>query len=136
MYRVVYYDRTVNASGLLAECISLEEAENIYKKVKEYWKDVYIERGGNCMRKDILKLISEIQVLAVEVSEKTRHDVFTRFHGHTNNFEVSVCIDGWKKEKSKDKCLIDSYMDLDSNSEIKKQLRRTKRKLKELLEDR
>ena len=43
MYRVVYYDRTVNASGLLAECISLEEAENIYKKVKEYWKAVYIE---------------------------------------------------------------------------------------------
>lgn len=43
MYRVVYEDKSVNASGLLAECISLEEAESICKKVKEYWKDVYIE---------------------------------------------------------------------------------------------
>lgn len=42
MYRVVYYDRTVNASGLLAECISLEEAESICKEVKKYWEDVYI----------------------------------------------------------------------------------------------
>lgn len=87
------------------------------------------------MRKDILKLIAEVQVLAVEVSEKTRHDVFTRFHGHTNNLEVSVCIDGWKKEKTKIS-LIDSYMDLDNNAEIKKELRRTKRELKKLLEDR
>lgn len=44
MYRVIYEDKSVNASGLLAECISLEEAENIYKKVKEYWKDVYVEK--------------------------------------------------------------------------------------------
>lgn len=87
------------------------------------------------MRKDIQKLIAEVEVLAIEVSMKTKHDVFTRFHGHTNNFEVSVCIDGWKKEKDKDK-LIDSYIDLDSNAEIKKQLRRTKRELKKLLEDR
>lgn len=43
MYRVVYEDKSVNASGLLAECISLEEAESICKKVKEYWEDVYIE---------------------------------------------------------------------------------------------
>ena len=87
------------------------------------------------MIKDILKLISEVQVLAVEVSEKTKHDVFVRFTGHTNNFEVSVCIDGWKIEKDKDK-LIDFYFDLDGNEEIKKQLRRTKNKLKKLLEDR
>lgn len=87
------------------------------------------------MRKDILKLISEVQVLAVEVSNRTKHDVFARFTGHTNNFEVSVCIDGWKIEKDKDK-LIDFYFDLDGNAEIKKQLRRTKKELKKLLEDR
>lgn len=87
------------------------------------------------MRKDILKLMQEVQVLAIEVSNRTKHDVFVRFHGHTNNFEVSVCIDGWKKEKDKDK-LIDSYIDLDGNAEIKKQLRRTKKELKKLLGDR
>ena len=32
MYRVVYYDRTVNASGLLAECISLEEGKRILER--------------------------------------------------------------------------------------------------------
>lgn len=43
MYRVIYKDKSVNASGLLAECISLEEAERIYEEVKKYWEDVYIE---------------------------------------------------------------------------------------------
>lgn len=43
MYRVVYYDRTVNASGLLAECSTYKEAEGICKEVKKYWEDVYIE---------------------------------------------------------------------------------------------
>ena len=135
MYRVVYYDRTVNASGLLAECISLEEAENIYKKVKEYWKDVYIERGGNCMRKDILKLMQEVQALAIEVSMKTKHDVFTNFYGNVNGIVVSAYFNGWDDEKE-EHSLMRVYMDLDSNAEIKKQLRRTKRELKKLLGDR
>lgn len=43
MYRVVYYDSTVNASGLLAECSTYKEAEGIYKEVKKYWEDIYIE---------------------------------------------------------------------------------------------
>lgn len=87
------------------------------------------------MRKDIQKLIAEVQILAIEVSMKTKHDVFTRYAGHTQGFEVGVCFNGFAVEP-KERQLMRVYMDLDSNAEIKKQLRRTKRELKKLLEDR
>lgn len=87
------------------------------------------------MRKDILKLISEIQVLAVEVSNRTKHDVFAYFHGHTNCFEVSICIDGWEESKEFTSSMY-CYMRMCNNAEIKKQLRRTKRELEKLLGDR
>lgn len=86
------------------------------------------------MRKDILKLMQEVQVLAIEVSNRTKHDVFVYFYGHVNCFKVEVCIDGWEEEEKE--CLMDSYMNHMSNAEIKKQLRRTKRELEKLLGDR
>ena len=45
MYRVIYKDKSVNTSGLIAECKTWEEAERIYKEVEYKWKDVYIEKG-------------------------------------------------------------------------------------------
>lgn len=86
------------------------------------------------MRKDIQKLISEVQILAIEVSMKTEHDVFTRYAGHTQGFEVGVCFNGFAVEPEEHQLMI-VYMDR-SNAEIKKQLRRTKRELKKLLESR
>ena len=87
------------------------------------------------MRKDILKLIAEVQVLAVEVSNRTKHDVFTNFYGHVNKIVVSAYFNGWDDE-IEEHSLMRVDMDLDSNAEIKKQLRRTKRELKKLLGDR
>lgn len=43
MYRVIYKDKSVNTSGLIAECSTYKEAEGIYKEVKKYWEDIYIE---------------------------------------------------------------------------------------------
>lgn len=44
MYKVICEDKSVNASQLIVECNTLEEAESICNEVKEYWKDVYIEK--------------------------------------------------------------------------------------------
>lgn len=87
------------------------------------------------MRKDIQKLIAEVQILAIEVSMKTKHDVFTRYAGHTQGFEVGICLNGFAIEPKEHRLML-VYMDINSNSEIKKELRRTKRELKKLLEDR
>ncbi len=87
------------------------------------------------MRKDIQKLIAEVQVLAIEVSMKTKHDVFVYFYGHVNEIAVGVYFNGFHAEKEKHS-LMREDIDMQSNAVIKKELRRTKRELKKLLEDR
>lgn len=43
MYKVIYEDEYTNATGLIAECETLEKAEWICKEVRKIWKKTYIE---------------------------------------------------------------------------------------------
>lgn len=75
----------------------------------------------------VKKLIREITELAVEVTNKTKHNVFARYYGHVNNFEVSY-DNGINEVK-----LLDIYLDYKENNISK--LKQAKRKLKKLLEE-
>lgn len=89
------------------------------------------------MRKDILKLISEIQVLAAQVSSETKHDVFASYYGHVQSFEVAVSLGGWNSKKGDNRKVLleDLFLGEYSNAVIVKNLRRVKRELNQLLEE-
>lgn len=83
------------------------------------------------MRKDIEKLINQIQVLAIQISTRTKHDVFLRYYGHVNAINVGIKMNGHNSDSPEEK-ICDMYMDYLTNTEIKTELKKTKRILEEL----
>lgn len=43
MYNVIQIDESVNASSIVAECETLQEAEHICKEARKTWEETYIE---------------------------------------------------------------------------------------------
>lgn len=83
------------------------------------------------MRKDIEKLISQIQVLAVQISTRTKHDVMMRYYGHVNAITVGFHRNGYDSGSSEEK-LCDICMDHHTNAEVKAKLKKAKRTLEAL----
>lgn len=68
-------------------------------------------------------IISEIQLLALVVSNKTDNKIFTSYSGHVNAFEV------WTQKDSKINYLCSLYMDRTKIDEIKSELKKCKQLL-------
>lgn len=85
------------------------------------------------MNKEIIKLISNIQELAILVSNFTVHDVFVNYLGHVNKISVTAILDGYKKDvEFTNTVFIDAYLDREIN--IVNKLKETEKALSELLE--
>ncbi|MFW2500443.1 hypothetical protein [Clostridium diolis] len=78
------------------------------------------------------KLIGEITELAVDATNKTKHDVFADYHGHVSGFHVNYHANGYSTGTPETN-IIDIYMDREKNQISK--LKQAKRKLKKLLEE-
>lgn len=87
------------------------------------------------MKKEILSLIGEIQLLAIKISQNTKIDVFTEYAGHVDKFEVSYFINGWSEKGGI--CLCKVYLDDDdlySSEIVIAQLDKTKKELEKCWE--
>lgn len=80
--------------------------------------------------KDIVKLVLEIEELALNISTNTEHDVFFSYSGHVKKIEVGYCEHGWTKDK-KIINILDIFLDI--NEEPEKELINAKEFLKNLL---
>lgn len=83
----------------------------------------------NCVVK---KLIGEITELAVEVNNKTKHDVFVDYSGHVNSINVNYHENGYYSGTPQIH-ILNLYMDHEKEQISK--LKQAKRKLKKLLEE-
>ena len=83
------------------------------------------------MREDILKLIGEIQMLAVQISTNTKHDVIVKYFGHVNAITVGFHKNGYSAGYPEEE-ICDIYMEIHTNAQNKAELKRVKRKLEEL----
>ena len=83
------------------------------------------------MRKDILKLIGEIQELAVQISTRTKHDVMVRYYGHVNAIDIGLHRNGYDSGSPEEK-VCDICMDHHTNAEVKVKLKRAKKLLEAL----
>lgn len=84
------------------------------------------------MSKDIKKLLADIQVLAIEVTTKTKHDVFTRYAGHVNTIVVNIHYGGWSSGDDGQDIL---ELSLGLENEQFKKLKRCKRELQKILKE-
>ena len=80
--------------------------------------------------KDVVKLVLEIEELALSISTNTDHDIFFNYSGHVNKIEVGYCEHGWTKDK-KIINILDIFLDI--NEEPEKELINAKEFLKNLL---
>jgi len=80
----------------------------------------------------VKKLIGEITELVVEVTNKTKHDVFVSYHGHINCIEVNYHVNGYHSG-SPQTDIVKLYMDYEKGQISK--LKQAKIKLKKLLEE-
>ena len=80
--------------------------------------------------KDIVKLILEIEELALNISTITEHDIFFNYSGHVKKIEVGYCEHGWTKDK-KIINILDIFLDISEDPE--KELINAKEFLKNLL---
>lgn len=80
----------------------------------------------------VKKLISEITELAVEISNKTKHDVFASYRGHVNCIEVNYHVNGYRSG-SPETSIVNIYINHEKDHVAK--LKLAKRKLKKLLEE-
>lgn len=81
------------------------------------------------MCEEILKLISDIQILSIQVSTTTKADVFLRYSGHVNLLEISYHKDGWSEDKEEY-----IHKDIFMNNEYKTTIKKELIKIKEILE--
>jgi len=49
-------------------------------------------------KKSIESRIAQITALAYRVTRQGKHDVFARYSGHVDFFEVRIFVGGWKAE--------------------------------------
>lgn len=80
------------------------------------------------MRKDIEKLISEITILAIQISVKTDKKIFVDYSGHVNLFCVRCC----NNDLDNTVIICNMFMRLMSNAEIKLELKKAKKYLEVL----
>ena len=80
----------------------------------------------------VKKLIGEITELAVEITNKTKHDVFVRYEGHVNAIIIDYHKNGYYSG-SNGIDILDLFMNNGKNHISK--LKQAKRKLKKLLEE-
>jgi hypothetical protein len=81
------------------------------------------------MRKDIEKLIAEITILAIQISNKSDIKILADFSGYSNSFRVSVIYDN-NLDTMEAICIM--YMNSMKNASIKQCLKHTKRQLEVL----
>lgn len=84
------------------------------------------------MSKDIKKLLADIQALAIEVTAKTKHDVFVRYSAHINTINVEVNYGGWSTNTCSEVIL---NLSLTWEDKKLKKLKDCKRTLKKLLKE-
>lgn len=82
------------------------------------------------MSKDIKKLLSDIQTLAIEITTKTKHDVFVDYAGHVNTINIRICYGGWVPDMYTEDLL---YLSLNGPHEKFRELKSCKRTLEKLL---
>lgn len=80
--------------------------------------------------KYVVKLILEIEELALNISTNTDHDIFFNYSGHVKKIEVGYCEYGWTKDK-KIISILDIFLEI--NEEPEKELIKAKEFLKTLL---
>lgn len=89
------------------------------------------------MCEEILKLISDIQILSIQVSTTTKADVFLNYSGHVNLLEISCYKDGWNKDNEEQAKYYykDLYMNIYSDKTILRELIKSKETLEGLLNE-
>ena len=80
--------------------------------------------------KGIVKLVLEIEELAMNISTNTDHDIFFNYSGHVKKIEVGYCKHGWTKDKNVMN-ILDIFLDI--NEDPEKELINAKEFLKTLL---
>ena len=80
--------------------------------------------------KYVVKLILEIEELALNISTQTEHDVIFNYSGHVQNIDIRYYKNGWKEDKKGIK-ISDIYLDINEDSE--KELIKAKKNLINLL---
>ena len=81
------------------------------------------------MRKDIEKLISQITILAIQISNKRDIKISVSFSGYSNSFRVAIIYDN-NLNTMEEACSI--YTDSMKNADIKQRLKQVKRQLEVL----
>jgi len=66
--------------------------------------------------KYVVKLILEIEELALNISSNTEHDVIFNYSGHVQNIDIRYYKNGWKEDKKGIK-ILDMYLDLSKDPE-------------------
>lgn len=62
-----------------------------------------------------IEIATALVARAMEISDKTQHDVFVDWAPHVNHIGVSICRGGWKKNHRSTSVAVD--FDLDSDTE-------------------
>ena len=95
MCKVIYKDEYTNATGLIAECETLERAEHICKEARKTWEDTYIEyieEERYMLDKQIIDLRGHIEPVRVEAGGN-RYSF--RLAEGDKELEILVSYDGW-----------------------------------------
>lgn len=92
MYKVIYKDEHTNATGLIAECETLEKAEWICKEVRKTWEDTYIKEERYMLDRQIIDLRGHIEPVRVEAGGN-RYSF--RLAEGDKELEILVSYDGW-----------------------------------------
>lgn len=54
------------------------------------------------MDKRVKRFLLQICFLSLDITKKSKSDVFLNYSGHTNQFDIKIYINGWEKEKEWD----------------------------------
>lgn len=76
-------------------------------------------------------LLSDVIKKAIEVSEKTKHDVFIYYYPHVKSFEIDIHLNGWSEDKNAD-LHIKTYLNAENTSKVLEQM---KKELNQLIDE-